>query len=406
VRLGLVVPGGFDPSGREGIIPALLALTEELGRRHDVRVFAAASRSGAAQYRIAGAAVTQLGRPDGVSRRRGPLGFAQGAARLARLARSMDHWLASVEASGPLDLMHAFWADRTALLAAWQSRQRRIPLVVSVGGGEAIWLPEIRYGGASSRTGRAVTRAALRVADVVTAGSAFALGPLPRSVTARAQVVPLGVAGATFAAPPARPSGPPWRLLQVAGLVPVKDHLTALLALRRAVERLGDVRLDCVGEDSLGGAVQRRAAELGLGARVSFHGFLTQDRLAALYRRAHLNLLSSRYESQGVVILEAAAAGLPTVGTAVGLLPSLAPEAARCVAPGDSLALGDVICELLLDRPAREAMGAAAQHYANAHDATWTAQAFERIYASRLARADSDPLTRSCGTSAGRGRTS
>jgi glycosyltransferase involved in cell wall biosynthesis len=386
VKLGLVVPGGFDPSGREGIIPALLALTEELGRRHDVRVFAAASRSGAAQYRIAGAEVTQLGRPDGVPRRRGPGGFARGAARLVGLARSIDHWFAAAQSSGPLDLVHAFWADRTALLAAWQTRRRRIPLIVSVGGGEAVWLPEIRYGGAGSRAGRVTTRAALRLADVVTAGSAFALEPLPTSVATRAQVVPLGVAGAGFAAPPARPSGPPWRLLQVAGLVQVKDHPTALLALRRAVERLGDVRLDCVGEDSLGGQVQRRAAELGLADRVVFHGFLPQERLGALYRQAHLNLLSSRYESQGVVILEAAAAGLPTVGTAVGLLPSLAPEAARCVAPGDSSALGDALCELLPDRPAREAMGAAAQRYANAHDAAWTARAFERLYAPLLAR--------------------
>jgi glycosyltransferase involved in cell wall biosynthesis len=390
VKLGLVVPGGFDPSGREGIIPALLALTEELGRRHDVRVFATASRSGTSQYRIASAEVTQLGRPDGAPRRRGPVGFAQGAARLVGLARSIDHWLASIQSSGPLDLLHAFWADRTALLAALQARRRRLPLVVSVGGGEAIWLPEIRYGGASSRAGRAVTRAALGLADVVTAGSAFAIERLPTSVAARAQVVPLGVAGAGvigagFAAPAARPSGPPWRLLQVASLVPVKDHLTALLALRRAVERLGDVRLDCVGEDSLGGEVQRRAAQLGLADRVVFHGFLPQDRLGALYRQAHLHLLSSRYESQGVVILEAAVAGLPTVGTAVGLLPSLAPQAARCVAPGDSSALGDALCGLLLDRAAREAMGAAAQHYAKAHDAAWTAQAFERLYDPLLA---------------------
>jgi len=386
VKLGLVVPGGFDPSGREGIIPALLALTEELGVRHDVRVFAAGSRSGAAQYRIAGAEVTQLGRADGVPRRRGPVGLAQSAARLVRLSRSIDRWLASVHSSGPLDLLHAFWADRTTLLAALQTRRRRIPLVVSVGGGEAIWLPEIRYGGASSRTGRVATRAVLRVADAVTAGSAFALGHLPASVAARAKVVPLGIVGSIFAAPLARPSGPPWRLLQVAGLSPVKDHTTALLAVRRVVERLGDVRLDCVGEDGLGGEVQQRAAELGLADRVVFHGFLPQDRLVALYQRAHLNLLSSRYESQGVVILEAAAAGLPTVGTAVGLLPSLAPQAARCVAPGDSIALGDAICELLLDQATREAMGAAAQDYANTHDAAWTAQVFERLYASLLVR--------------------
>ena len=153
-----------------------------------------------------------------------------------------------------------------------------------------------------------------------------------------------------------------------------------LAAMRRLVDRLGDVRLDCVGEDALDGDVQRRAAALGLGAHVVFHGFLPQDELAGFYRRAHLNLLASRYESQGVVVLEAAAAGLPTVGTAVGLLPTLAPEAARAVPPGDSGALADAVSGWLLDPAAREAAGAAAQHFANEHDAAWTARTFERLY--------------------------
>jgi glycosyltransferase involved in cell wall biosynthesis len=150
---------------------------------------------------------------------------------------------------------------------------------------------------------------------------------------------------------------------------------------------MGEVTLDCIGEDTLRGDVQSRAQRAGLGAHVRFRGFVPPEELAPLYRSAHLHVVSSRYESQGVAVLEAAAAGLPTVGTAVGLLPSLAPRAACCVAPGDAPGLARAICALLEDGARREAMGAAAQAFARAHDVRWTAGAFERIYAGRDATA-------------------
>jgi glycosyltransferase involved in cell wall biosynthesis len=204
---------------------------------------------------------------------------------------------------------------------------------------------------------------------------------LPPRLAGRAAIVPLGVDVAQFEAAPARPAGPPWRLVHVANLNEVKDQPTLLRAFRRVVDRLGDVRLDCAGHDALGGQIQAAARELGLGDRVTFHGFLPQRQLAELYRRAHLNVLSSRHESQGVVILEAAAAGLPTVGTRVGLLDTLSPGAARAVPVRDAEGLADAITALLTDQVSREAMGAAAQAFARAHDAVWTAGAFDDIYA-------------------------
>ena len=140
------------------------------------------------------------------------------------------------------------------------------------------------------------------------------------------------------------------------------------------------MHLDCAGEDTLGGAIQAQAQALGLAGNVTFHGFVPQDQLAALYRRAHLHVLSSRHESQAVVVLEAAAAGLPTAGTRVGLVDTLAPHAARAVPVGDAAALGDAIVALLRDPPAREEMGAAAQAFARAHDVTETARTFEALY--------------------------
>ena len=57
MKIALVTPGGFSPDGRFDVIPALLALTAELARRHDVHVFAFGGRGQAVRYPSGGASV-------------------------------------------------------------------------------------------------------------------------------------------------------------------------------------------------------------------------------------------------------------------------------------------------------------------------------------------------------------
>ncbi len=179
MRVGLVVPGGFDPGGQLGLIPALVSLAEELARRHAVQVFAASGRAGAAQYRIRGVEVTQR----------------QGRETSAGLTGAFWRWW---RAAGPFEVVHAFWADRTALLAAAFARLCGVRCVVTLGGGEAVWLPDLAYGGAGTLRSRAVTHTALRLADKITAGSAFAARLLPADLARRVAIVPLGVDGGHF----------------------------------------------------------------------------------------------------------------------------------------------------------------------------------------------------------------
>jgi glycosyltransferase involved in cell wall biosynthesis len=378
VRLGLIVPGGFDLGER--VIPALQNLAAELARRHEVHVFAAAGPSGRGCYEHEGVTVHQLSKNAEATVH----GLGRSLLGRGRLIGSMLREMRRASPKGAFDLLHAFWADDTGFVMTVLGRTLRVPAVVSIGGGEAVWIPEARYGGAGSVAGRVRLRATLRVASAVTAGSAFAADFLPGEASRRARIIPLGVRWETFEAPPDRPEGPPWRLVHVGDLNFVKDQETLLRAFARVLARCADSSLDCIGEDTQAGRLRETARALGIERHVTFHGFLPQRRLPEFFRRAHLNVLSSRYESQGVAVLEAAAAGLPTVGTAVGLLPTLAPAAARCVAVGDSGALGDAITALLVDAAARRSIGAAAQRWAIDHDAAWTARQFEDLYASVL----------------------
>jgi len=162
-------------------------------------------------------------------------------------------------------------------------------------------------------------------------------------------------------------------------------HDLCLRALRLVVDQCERVQLDVIGEDTPDGSIGRLAAALGLTEQVRFHGFLAQDEIVPFYQRTHLYVQSSLFENMPATVLEAAAAGVPTVGTAVGLVAEPAPSAALAVPVGDEQALAEGIISLLQNPELRERFGRAAQGFVRRYDADWTAAEFERTY-GRLRR--------------------
>ena len=67
----------------------------------------------------------------------------------------------------------------------------------------------------------------------------------------------------------------------------------------------------------------RRAADLGVGERVRFPGVAHQQELLRYYHAADSVVVSSRYESFGLVAVEALASGTPVVASAAGGLTSI-----------------------------------------------------------------------------------
>jgi glycosyltransferase involved in cell wall biosynthesis len=358
MRVALVVTGGLDRSGTERVIPALVWLIERLARAHDVHAFVLRHLARPASYDLRGARVHDLGRPHG----------------LARQYRALVRALA---AHGRFDVVHAYWALPAGLVAAAAGRRLGVPAVVTLDSGELVAIPEIGYGLQQAWRQRQAVRAATALAARVTVCSGY-MQRLASSLRIRAEVVPIGVDAGRFDR--SRPSeGPPWRLLQVASLNPVKDQPTLLRAFRRIADRV-DARLDIAGEDTLGGAVERLAQRLEIADRVVFHGWLPTERIAALYREAHLAIVSSRHEAAGVTALEAAASGVPLVGTRVGYLADWTPDRAVTVPTGDPAALADAVCGLLADEAHRRRLAAAAREWTLEHDADWTAAAFDDLY--------------------------
>jgi glycosyltransferase involved in cell wall biosynthesis len=367
MKIGIVAPGGFDRSGKEKVIPVFLSLIERLARRHEVHVFTLYQSARPEDYPLLGAAVHNIGQDGRGSRR---IMRALGAIRREHRRQ-------------PFDVLHGLWANESGLIAALAGKRLGVRSVVSVGGGELVGIPDIGYGAQLGSKGRMVVSLTLRWARAVTAATRYVLLPLQQR-RPDAQILTLGVDTDRFEPPTFPPDGPPYRLIHVASLNRVKDQRTLLRAFRQVCAAEPDTRLDIYGTDTLDGEMQRLALELGIADAVTFHGFAPSEEIAQALRRSHLYVHSSHHEAGPVSVLEAAACGLPAVGTAVGHIDDLAPDAAVAVPVSDHRALAWAVTELLQDEPSRIALGKEALNFARLHDADWTAARFEDLYAGAV----------------------
>lgn len=353
MRVGLVVPG-FSANAEDWCIPALRHLARALATTDDVRVVAVRYPYRAARYYVEGANVIAVGGAD----RRGA-----GALHVWRDTLSI---LAREHRRRPFDVLHAFWATESGFLTAIAGRLLSIPTLVSLAGGELVALPGIGYGDQRVAWERLKIRASLRLASAVSAGSSYLLGLAQRHVPSnRLRLAPLGVDLDLFKPGPHTPPAAA-RLIHIATLVPVKDQVTLLRAFRLLRDRVGGATLGIVGDGPLRGRLERLADELSIGQAVRFHGPIDHAVLPEIYRTGSAFVLSSRHEAQGMVAIEAAACGIPVVGTRVGVIPELAFAADATTPVGDVEALAAGLAATLTshNQPGQQALDVVRREYA------------------------------------------
>jgi glycosyltransferase involved in cell wall biosynthesis len=208
------------------------------------------------------------------------------------------------------------------------------------------------------------------------------------------EAIPLGLELQRFARPAAGPPAlrqalrlpPDAALLGIVGrLVPIKDHPTLFAALAR-LPASPSVHLAVVGDGERRAALVRLVGELGLGARVHFLGW--RDDLEAILREMDVVICSSRNEGTPVSLIEAMAAGVPVLSTAVGGVADLVThgETGWLVPAGEPAALAEGIRALLADGDLRARLARAGQAAALArHDVTRLLPRMEALYAGLLA---------------------
>jgi glycosyltransferase involved in cell wall biosynthesis len=347
LSIGFVAPGYATPE--DPGLPAVTDLVTRLALDHEVRIVALRHPRAGPPYRLGGATVHPLG--GGTAS--GPTGRARLLGRAMARIRALDR-------QHPFDVLHGLWADEAGTAAAIAGRLLARPVVASVLGGELVALPDIGYGTALGRGGRWTVAAALRGANLVSVGSSTVRDIIADRVPAvRIELMPLGVDTSVFSMIGPR-RAPRATILHIGSLEPVKDQVTLLRAFARLAARDPDARLVICGDGSLRRGLQRLAVRLAIDDAVDFRGHIPRHDLPDVYRSATLLAVSSRWEAQSMVAVEAAACGVPIVGTRVGSLPDLG-DGAATVPVGDHVSLADAMADVVGDAARQQRMSRAAR---------------------------------------------
>ncbi|QYJ15075.1 D-inositol-3-phosphate glycosyltransferase [Rubrobacter xylanophilus DSM 9941] len=176
----------------------------------------------------------------------------------------------------------------------------------------------------------------------------------------------------------------------VARLSPVKRHDLLLEAFSRCAAAFPRARLLLAGEGELRRDILRRAEGLGLRERVSLLG--VRPDVADLLAASDAFVLASSWEGNPLSVMEAMAAGLPVVCTAVGGVPELVEDgiSGLLVPPGEAESLAGAMGRLLGDRALRELMGRKAAAAAKRFDLGVMVRAYQDLYRSVLAAGGGD----------------
>jgi glycosyltransferase involved in cell wall biosynthesis len=192
----------------------------------------------------------------------------------------------------------------------------------------------------------------------------------------------------------------PWRLVTVGRLTENKNQQTIVRAMPRIVAAGVDAELDVYGDGPCRPRLEQLADDLGVADRVRFHGSVDHGDVMAAFAGADLNLLSTRQEGFGKVLLEGMVhAAVPVFGQSP-VAGEISGDGRRgvVVAADDDAAMADAVVGLVRDRARWAAMARDARAYA----ASVTLEAFqdrvremlERQWGVRLRRTGSSGAPR------------
>lgn len=147
-----------------------------------------------------------------------------------------------------------------------------------------------------------------------------------------------------------------------------------------------DILFLICGEGPAQKPLQQQAQRMGLENNVMFVGYLNREtELLDCYCAADVFVFASRTETQGLVLLEAMALGVPVVSTAVmGTIDIVKPQQGALEAQEDAGDFSAKVSLLLDDQPRRLQMGEEGRAFAQTWGAPATAKRLATIYQSML----------------------
>jgi glycosyltransferase involved in cell wall biosynthesis len=146
-------------------------------------------------------------------------------------------------------------------------------------------------------------------------------------------------------------------VLTVGQISPRKNLQTVLRAFNKLKDKLPNLQLITVGGNGWDyDKVKEQVKVLGLENRVHFLGYVSDDLLRFLYRKAVVFVYPSLFEGFGLTVLEAMASSCPVITSNTSSLPEISGDAAILINPEDVDELSANIALVSTNKKIREQM--------------------------------------------------
>lgn len=171
-------------------------------------------------------------------------------------------------------------------------------------------------------------------------------------------------------------------VLYVGRVDPEKSISNVVTAFGGVLDEVPEARLVIVGDGTDRKHLMDLAKAMGISDKVVFPGRVMPPDSMEIYRAAEMFVTASETETQGIVLIEAAATGLPIVAVDAGAAGEVCRNGENGVLcePGDILGMTDAMVKILKDKELREEFSKRSLEIAARHDLNYTLRRFVEIY--------------------------
>ena len=179
------------------------------------------------------------------------------------------------------------------------------------------------------------------------------------------------------------------------GRLDTDKHVDCVITASASALQNTNAHLLIVGDGREKNSLVNLCNSIGISQRVHFANFISdQGYLSEIYRMASLFITASEIETQGIVLLEAAASGLPIAAVDATCIPEIIHDQVNgyLTKPGDTHALGDAIMKLLAHPDQAIRMGRAGFELVQKHSIQNTMDIHEKLYRDSIKRMRTERL--------------
>ena len=182
------------------------------------------------------------------------------------------------------------------------------------------------------------------------------------------------------------------RVLYVGRVDPEKSIEKIVEAFAAVIKHIPNAELLVVGDGIAKPELEKLVEEKNLSKNVRFLGRVMPPDLQEIYKTGNLFATASKTETQGIVLIEAAATGLPLVAVDAGAVKELCQNKRNGILcePDNIRQLANAMVKILSDDSLRKEYSANSLEVAKKHDINHTLSRFEEIY--QIAISGAQPL--------------